>query len=217
LAQRNTATIVTASFIALALAGTVLADTGTGGASPTSRELGKRAIQCLERGENATDPTQKRLAYEEGLELARRAVALDDSNPDGHFAIFANQGRLMLLDGVAVNPVNLYKVSRELDRALELDPKHADSLAAKGGLYRQLPWFLGGSLNKAEDLLTRSIQNNPNALNARIELAATYRDMGQPERGLPVLEKAVVIAGRDGKQRELAAARALMREIQAAQ
>ena len=180
----------------------------------SAKELGRKAVKCLERGENATDARQKRAAYEEGLDLAKRAVALDDANADGHFAIFANQGRLMLMDGVTVNPVNLLKVSRELDRALEIDPNHSDSLAAKGGLYRQLPWFLGGSLNKAEDLLTKSIENNPNAVNARIELAACYRDMGQPERGLPVLEKAVVIAHRDGKMRELATARALLAEIQ---
>jgi tetratricopeptide (TPR) repeat protein len=202
------------AMVALALASTVVAETGPGTDNLSAQELGKKAIKCLERGENSTDPKQKRLAYEEGLELARRAVTLDEGNADGHFAIFANEGRLMLLDGVAVNPVNLYKASRELDRALELDPKHSDALAAKGGLYRQLPWFLGGNLDKAEDLLTQSIENNPNAVNARIELAATYRDKGEPERGLPVLEKAVVIASRDGRQRELDAARALMREIQ---
>jgi tetratricopeptide (TPR) repeat protein len=213
--HRNAVSSLLITSVALILAGTAAADTVRGTGHLSARELGRKAIKCLERGEGSNDPKQKRLAYEEGLELARRAVALDDSNADGHFAIFANEGRLMLLDGAAVNPINLYKVSSELDRALELDPNHSDALAAKGGLYRQLPWFLGGNLDKAEDLLVKSIENNPDAVNARIELAATYRDMGQPERGLPVLEKACVIADRDGKQRELDLARALLREIRA--
>jgi tetratricopeptide (TPR) repeat protein len=203
--------------VTLTLARSVVAEAGAGNEHLTSAELGKNAVKCLERGENLTDQKEKRAAYEEGLELAKRAVELDDANADGHFAIFANQGRLMLMDGVAVNPVNLLKVSRELDRALEIDPNHSDSLAAKGGLYRQLPWFLGGSLDKAEDLLNKSIDNNPNAVNARIELAECYRDMGQPERGLPVLEKAVVIANRNGRLREAANAQALLAEIKSNQ
>jgi tetratricopeptide (TPR) repeat protein len=198
---------------ALLFGGAAGAETVPGSGSLGSQELSRRAIECLERGENAADPKQQRAAYEEGLALARRSVEADDTNPDGHFAIFANQGRLMLLDGVTVNPASLYRASRELERTLELDPLHADALAAKGGLYRQLPWFLGGNLDKAENLLTQAIELNPNAINARIELAATYRDMGQPERGLPFLEKAVVIADRAGRHRQLALARALLREI----
>lgn len=203
--------------VALSFASSVVAEADAGTESLTAAELGKKAVKCLERGENMTDAKQKRAAYEEGLDLAKQAVALDDANADGHFAIFANQGRLMLMDGVVVNPVNLLKVSRELDRALEIDPNHSDSLAAKGGLYRQLPWFLGGSLNKAEDMLVKSIELNPNAVNARIELAECYRDMGQPERGLPELEKAVVIANRNGRLREAATAQALLEEIQSNQ
>jgi tetratricopeptide (TPR) repeat protein len=200
--------------LALALAGAAVAEPGPEAENLSSHELSQKAIKCLERGENATSTDEQRHAYQEGLDLARRAAAADDNNADAHFAIFANQGRLMLLDGVSVNPANLYRASRELERALELDPNHADALAAKGGLCRQLPWFLGGSLDKAENLLTQSIERNPDAVKARIELAATYRDMGQPERGLPELEKAVVIANRDGRYRELAAARALLHEIE---
>jgi tetratricopeptide (TPR) repeat protein len=96
---------------------------------------------------------------------------------------------------------------------LQLDPNHSDALAAKGGLYRQLPWLLGGSLEKAEGCLTRSIEINPNAVSARTELAATYRDMGEPERGVPLLEKAIQVAEHEGKYRQLAEAQALLREI----
>lgn len=34
---------------------------------------------------------------------------------------------------------------RELNRTLELNPNHAEALAAKGGLYRELPWYLGAA------------------------------------------------------------------------
>lgn len=205
---------------ALALAGLtlILAFAPASLLAETSREqsqaLAVRALVCLQRGEDASNPDAKRTAYDEGLALARQAVELDDKNADAHFAVFGNEGRLMLLDGVTPNPISLLKVNRELERALELNPNHSDALAAKGGLYRQLPWALGGSLNLAEECLTKAIANDPNAVSARIELAATYRDMGHPDRGLPLLDKAMVIAEREGKQRQLAEARTLLAQLQ---
>lgn len=183
--------------------------------SPTyeSKVLGKRSLEFLRRAEDSRSDELKRQAHTEGLALARRAAALDDSNPDAHFAVFAHAGRLQLLNGAAVNPVSMFKASRELERALELDPNHSDSLAAKGGIYRQLPWMMGGSLSKAEEYLKRSIALNPESVGARIELAATYRDMGQPERGLPLLETAAQIAQREGRRERLSEARQMLEEI----
>jgi tetratricopeptide (TPR) repeat protein len=180
-----------------------------------AQTLAEQALNCLHRGEDATDPQQKLAAYEQGLDFADRALALDDENADAHFAVFGNKGRILLLEGVTPNPVSLLQVNRDLERALELNPNHADALAAKGGLYRQLPWVLGGSLSVAETCLTKAIAVDPDAVSARIELAATYRDMGQPERGLPLLKTAASIAERQGKQRQLHEARDLLRELQA--
>jgi tetratricopeptide (TPR) repeat protein len=174
----------------------------------------EQSLQYLRTGEDLSDKDQKLAAYEKGLELASRAVDLDDENADAHFAIFGNKGRLLLLEGVAPNPVSLLQVNRDLERALQLNPNHADALAAKGGLYRQLPWVLGGSLSVAETCLTKAIAIDPEAVGARIELAATYRDMGQPQRGMPLLQTAAAIAQRQGKERQLREARDLMRELQ---
>ena len=89
----------------------------------------------------------------------------------------------MLVEGVVPNPFNLIKINKQLDRTLDLDPNHADALAAKGGLYRQLPRLLGGSLSKAEKCLIQAIAYDPNAIDARIELAETYREMGIQNAG----------------------------------
>lgn len=175
--------------------------------------LAEQALDSLRRGEDATDREQKMALYQQGLELANRAVALDDENADAHFAVFGNKGRLLLLEGVVANPVSLLQVNGDLERALALNPNHADALAAKGGLYRQLPWALGGSLTLAESYLTKAISLNPEAVSARIELGATYKEMGQPERSLPLLQKAAAIAERQGKQRQLREARALLQEL----
>ena len=181
--------------------------------SSEARVLAKRSLECLRSAEDSESDTTKRQLHAEGLELARRVIALDDSNPDGHFAVFAHAGRLQLMNGAAVNPVTMFKASRELERALELDPNHSDSLAAKGGMYRQLPWVMGGNLRKAEEYLKRSIELNPNSIRARIELAAAYRDMGHPERSLPLLERAAQIAEREGRRQRSEEARRMLQEI----
>jgi len=178
-----------------------------------AQALADQALEHLRRGEDLTNSAQKMTTYQQGLALANRAVELDDGNADAHFAIFGNKGRILLLEGVGANPISLLQVNRDLERALELNPNHADALTAKGGLYRQLPWVLGGSLAVAESCLTKAIALDPEAVSARIELAETYRAMGQPERGLPLLELAAAIAERQGKRRQLGEARALLREL----
>lgn len=181
--------------------------------SDTAQTLAKRALESVRRGEDAPAKEAKLSAYREAQTLAERAVALADDNADAHFALFAAHGRILLLQGATANPLNLLTVNRDLDRALQLNPNHSDALAAKGGLYRQLPWVLGGSLQKAEAYLMRAIEIDPNAVTARIELAETYRAMGYPDRGVPLLEAAVQVAQAAGKLRQLAEARSLLREL----
>jgi tetratricopeptide (TPR) repeat protein len=178
-----------------------------------AQDLASRAIVLLKQGEDAPSSEAKLSAYREGLILAKRALGIDDNNADAHFALFATEGRIMLLEGVTPNPVSLLKVNQELERCLELNPNHSDALAAKGGLYRQLPWMLGGNLDKAEECLKRSIAIDPNAVGARIELARTYRDKGKPELCAPLLTKAVELAQRMNKQRQLGEARQMLAEL----
>jgi hypothetical protein len=81
-------------------------------------------------------------------------------------------------------------------------------------MYRQLPWALGGSNQKASEYLSRSVElDYENACGARIELAELYRDQGQPERSIPLLQKAVEVAKRDRKSEKLARAQALLEEL----
>jgi len=181
-----------------------------------SRRLSSESLAIMMQAEDEFDDTVRLVGYRKGLELARQAVAADDLNADAHFAVFASNGRIMLLEGATPNPLNLLEVNRELGRTLELDPNHADALAARGGLYRQLPRLLGGSMDKAQECLNRAIELDPDAVGARMELAQAYRDLGQPERGLPLLEKAVQSAEKKGFRRKLAEARSLLEEFKTA-
>jgi tetratricopeptide (TPR) repeat protein len=164
--------------------------------------LTAEALAMLDKGEDLTDEKQRLAAYIEGEKLAQQAVDLDDSNADAYFALFGNSGRRLLLES-GFNPFNLIKVNRTLDRCLQLNPDHSDALAARGGMYRQLPGLFGGSLTKAEKDLKRSIELDPEATGARIELARVYHDMGQDDKALPLLEQALYWAEKLNKPRRV--------------
>ncbi len=178
-------------------------------------DLTADAALLLEKAEAADAKGDKVAAYEKACATAKEALALDENNADAHFVVFAAEGRLELLAGTVPNPMNLYKAQGRLDHVLELDPAHADGLAAKGGLYRQLPWALGGDLDKAETFLKRAIEENPDAIGARLELAATYLEKGQPEKCTRLIDEAVAIAEKQGKTHRLEEAAKLRAEIPA--
>jgi tetratricopeptide (TPR) repeat protein len=211
--QRRVALPLCLFLTAVVLWGGTAAAASSAEAKRQAQTMADQALDRLRRGEDAVDKNEKMALYQDGLNLATRAVALDEENADAHFAIFGNKGRILLLEGVGANPISLLQVNHDLERALELNPNHADALTAKGGLYRQLPWVLGGSLQVAETCLTKAIKIDPEAVSARIELAQTYREMGHPERCLPLLQTAASIAERQGKQRQLREARDLMRQF----
>lgn len=47
----------------------------------------------------------------------------------------------------------------------------------------------------------------------RVNVALRNGPVGQPDRGIPLLEKATQVAAHDGKYRQLAEARQLLREL----
>lgn len=173
-------------------------------APATSASLTRKALDCLDRGEDAATKEARLAAYREGLAYAERAVEEDDKDADAHFAVFANRGRIMLIEGAVANPWNLYVVNRELKRTLELNPNHPDALAAKGSMLRQIPRVFGGDPQEAINLYKRSIALDPNAVGARMELAEIYADLGTPELGIPYLEKAAEVARHERKLGRLA-------------
>jgi len=178
-------------------------------------EYAARAQADVDEGEIAPTVEARLAAYKSARALGRRALELDDHNADALFVVFAAEGRITLLEGGGSlpNPYSLYKAQGQLDHVLELDPNHPNALAAKGGLYRQLPWALGGDLEKAEIFLKRAIDSNPKAIGARLELAQTYRDMGQPEKCEPLIEAAARLAKELGKQHQYEEATRLKAEI----
>jgi tetratricopeptide (TPR) repeat protein len=183
-----------------------------GPAAPSIRE----SLRCLEQGESAEDPAVKMSWYRRGKQQAETAIRLDDANANAHFALFANWGRFLQTDGWLKNSYLLPSLWRELDRALDINPNHTDALAAKGGLYLRLPFFLGGNAAKGEPLLRRAVALDAKAAGSRLELAELCLDTGRKDEARGLAEAALAIARQNGRERHVRRAEDLLERIDGA-
>lgn len=106
---------------------------------------------------------------------SRQAEAILARNPDSagaNFVFFAARGRVLMADGFTRNLMTLRSLDRQyLDRAIQLDPNHADALAAKGGILLDLPTLIGGDPAAGLRLLEKASRLNPGGAGTRVSLA----------------------------------------------
>ena len=131
--------------------------------------------------------------FEKGQALGEQAVALDDRSADAHFALFCNLGELMRIDGEVniTSVMGFRRMTKELDRTLELAPDHLDALSAKGTFLLRLPSLLGGDREKGEKLLQYVLLKSPQSVNARLSLAKSYCADGRHSEALSLASEAL--------------------------
>ena len=134
--------------------------------------------------------------FEKGQAMGEQAVALDDRSADAHFALFCNLGELMRIDGeLSITSVmGFRRMTKELDRTLELAPDHLDALSAKGTFLLRLPFLLGGDREKGEKLLRYVLLKSPQSVNARLSLAKSYCADGRHGEALSLASEALSLA-----------------------
>lgn len=138
-----------------------------------------------------TDRIKRQAAYEEGAKAAKQAFQLDESNADAHFFHAVNLGNAARLQGVTNGALVVNELKSCVTRAIEINPKHAQSLQMMGGMLLELPWFLGGSEKKAQEYLERAIAADGNYANARLLVAKLYRKQGRIEDARKQVEAVV--------------------------
>jgi len=165
-------------------------------AQQSSQLLIQGAMKECNAGRVTQDRTSRVGHFEKGQALGEQAVALDDRSADAHFALFCNLGELMRLDGeVSISSVmGFRRMTKELDRTLELAPDHLDALSAKGTFLLRLPSLLGGNREKGEKLLLYVLLKAPQSVNARLSLAKTYCADGRHSDALSLASEALDLA-----------------------
>ncbi len=139
--------------------------------SPELQRIVDRADRYLRMAEQHPEGQGRESAYRKAEELAEEALSSDPDCAHAHFLIFAARGRRVMEGSMASIVLELPSLNAHLDRALELDPRHARALAVKGGVLLDLPGFLGGDLKEAKRYLRRAVELNPTGPGTRVVLA----------------------------------------------
>jgi len=80
--------------------------------------------------------------------------------------------------------------TREVDKALELDPSNVDAHIARATSYLYTPAMFGGSKQKALEHLKKAIEIDPACDTAHLWLAQVYQEMNDKTKALAELEAA---------------------------
>lgn len=147
---------------------------------------------CFNRGEFATNDTERAMLAVEGIDVMRQLVAREPKLAPGHFYLSMNLGQLARTKTLGALPIvdemeHEFKVARSLDEHFE----HAGSDRNLGLLYFKAPGWPAsiGSRSKARKHLERAV-----------ELAADF-----PENHLNLIEAYCDWKDRKGLRRELKA------------
>ena len=112
--------------------------------------------------------------YYKGQWYGKKAKQLDYNCAPAHFWYMANMGRIALLKGIFNSLVSVGESKKEIDIALQLDPKYVMAYNGKALIYFELPGILGGDVNKSISLLKRALEIDSNYSMAYVTLAKCY-------------------------------------------
>jgi len=175
--------------------------------------LAKQAMEECTKGRLATERHERFAHFQQGQILGERAVAANEGHADTHFALFCNLGELLRVDGETLTSLlGLRRMMSELDRTLEINPTHIDALSAKGTLLVKLPSFLGGDVEKGEQLLHRVVKQAPQAVNARLALARVWCGQGRHHDAVTLATEALLLAEKHQRLDFIPEAKALLQQ-----
>jgi tetratricopeptide (TPR) repeat protein len=182
-------------------------------ADPPGTPMSRRALELCHRGQDASGSEQVAL-FDQALAVAEQAVAENDGDALGHFAVFCSLGGKMQAAGPGMRAfLGLRRLRREVDRTLELAPDYADALAGKGALLLEIPRLLGGDPKEAERLLRRAIAVDPGYLRPRLHLVQALVARGARAEARAEAVRALEIARRGEDAEAVARVTALLAEL----
>lgn len=149
-------------------------------ADPDVDDLVALAQVCFIWGDiRAVTDSQKLDAYERGRQAAKRAVEVDPRNAAAHFWYATNTGRWGQTKGVVRSLFLLPIVQEEIQIILDLDPQFTAVYALAGNVFYEVPGFLGGDLNKAEQMFRKGLEQDQKFTGMRLGLAKTLIKKGR--------------------------------------
>jgi tetratricopeptide (TPR) repeat protein len=141
-------------------------------ADPQVDTLIALAKVCFIFGDVRTEnPEEKLQAYDQGREAAKRAAERAPNNVEAHFWYGTNTARWAQTKGVMRSLFLLPTVKQEIKTVLELDPTFPPVYSLAGSVYIAVPGFLGGDVDKGEQMFRKGLELDPRFTSARVGLA----------------------------------------------
>ena len=154
--------------------------------------------------------------YQRGIELSRRAIALEPNLADAYYALFLNLAKLGVRKSYARQFRNLSELKGLLKKTIELDPNHAHAWEAQGEMYLQLPRLFGGSESEAEKALRRSHEIAPKWSKPVLRLAQLHQKNGNAAVAKTEAATALELAKAEGDQELAKEASELLSQVASA-
>lgn len=139
--------------------------------------------------ERAGAPDRELAHYEKAESLAKEAIKANGNCTECHFWLGVAYGKIGQARGVLQSLFLVSPIEREMAIVLRLNPQHSGAHHVLGVVYRLIPGFIGGSLNKSIAELALAIQLNRAGTIHYIELARSYEAAGMKQQGLDVLDE----------------------------
>lgn len=191
---------LTKVFVALALTMSAVAGAQTAAPDTTSYSwLVTAANDAVDKGEFNPSDDQRKALYKSAEEYARRAVAANPNDAEGHFQLARAIGRNALTMGSRDRVKYAAVVRDEALAALKFDPKHAGALHVMGEWNAQVMRLnsftrmiaknlLGGkvfgeaSWDNAQRYLEQAVEIEPNRITHHLDLGAVYADRDMKDK-----------------------------------
>lgn len=163
-------------------------------------------------GNRLNDEEDQKEYYNQGINLAERALEVDSTDARSHFVMSVAMGRKALISGARERVAASRAIKKHVDKALEYDENHAGAWHVLGRWHfkvANLSWveraaantLFGGipgdaSNQKAADAIQKAIDLNDNNILYYYDLAKVYEEMGYEQRAVAFCESAVKLESR---------------------
>jgi len=130
-------------------------------------------------------------ALEQGITAGRAATRIKPTRPEGHLWLAADMGALAESFGLRQGLKYRGEIKAELLTVLRLDPAYEQGSAdrALGRWYYKVPGLFGGSNEKSEEHLRRSLTYNPHSTVSLYFLAETLIALKRKPEAQQTLER----------------------------
>jgi hypothetical protein len=136
---------------------------------------------------------ERRRDLERGVTAGEQAILVDPERPEGYFWKAANMGALAESFGLRQGIKYRGAIKEALLTVLRIDRAYQQGSAdrALGRWYAKVPGLFGGSKEKSEEHLRKSLTYNANSHASRFFLAETLFDMDRDAEAIEELKKVI--------------------------